>query len=113
MCAGTVAIKIATGIGSTFDALHDPVWREAEVSGANASCSCTDRNCGICAAMMSMQNECLVKFLGAGVMSEPEHGLRVLFTVQVFALGAILLVVVLALYWLYDKFVGIDNVKLG
>ena len=29
------------------------------------------------------------------------------------ALGAILLVVVLALYWLYDKFVGIDNVKLG
>ena len=41
--------------------------------------------------MMSMQNECLVKFLGAGVMSEPEYGLRVLFTVQVFALGAILL----------------------
>ena len=36
--AGTVAIKIATGIGSTFDALHDPVWREAEVSGTNASC---------------------------------------------------------------------------
>ena len=35
--AGTVAIKIATGIGSTFDAIHDPVWREAEVSGANAS----------------------------------------------------------------------------
>jgi putative spermidine/putrescine transport system permease protein len=29
------------------------------------------------------------------------------------ALGAILLVVVLMLYWLYDKFVGIDNVKLG
>ena len=29
------------------------------------------------------------------------------------ALGAILLVVVLALYWLYDKFVGIDTVKLG
>jgi putative spermidine/putrescine transport system permease protein len=29
------------------------------------------------------------------------------------ALGAILLVVVLALYWMYDKFVGIDNVKLG
>ena len=29
------------------------------------------------------------------------------------ALGAILLAVVLALYWLYDKFVGIDNVKLG
>ena len=41
--------------------------------------------------MMSMQNECLVKFLGAGVMSEPEHGLRVLFTVQVFALDAMLL----------------------
>ena len=35
---GTVAIKIATGIGSTFDALHDPIWREAEVAGANASC---------------------------------------------------------------------------
>ena len=35
---GTVAIKIAIGIGSTFDAIHDPVWREAEVSGANASC---------------------------------------------------------------------------
>ena len=34
----TVAIKIAIGIGSTFDAIHDPVWREAEVSGANASC---------------------------------------------------------------------------
>ena len=35
--AGTVAIKI--GIGHiTFDAIHDPVWREAEVSGANASC---------------------------------------------------------------------------
>ena len=29
------------------------------------------------------------------------------------ALGAILLVVVLALYWTYDKIVGIDNVKLG
>ncbi|WP_425099877.1 ABC transporter permease [Tropicibacter sp. S64] len=29
------------------------------------------------------------------------------------ALGAILLVVVLALYWAYDKIVGIDNVKLG
>jgi putative spermidine/putrescine transport system permease protein len=29
------------------------------------------------------------------------------------ALGAILLVVVLALYWVYDKIVGIDNVKLG
>ena len=40
--------------------------------------------------MMSMQNECLVKFLGAGVMSEPEHGLRVLFTVQVFSLDATL-----------------------
>ena len=35
---GTVAIKIAIGIGSTFDAIHDPVWREAEVSGANARC---------------------------------------------------------------------------
>ena len=35
---GTVAIKVASGIGSTFDAIHDPVWREAEVSGANASC---------------------------------------------------------------------------
>ena len=32
---------------------------------------------------MSMQHECLVKFLGAGVMSEPEYGLRVLFNVQV------------------------------
>jgi putative spermidine/putrescine transport system permease protein len=29
------------------------------------------------------------------------------------ALGAILLVVVLALYYVYDKIVGIDNVKLG
>lgn len=29
------------------------------------------------------------------------------------ALGAILLVVVLALYWAYDRIVGIDNVKLG
>ncbi len=29
------------------------------------------------------------------------------------ALGAILLVVVLVLYWVYDKIVGIDNVKLG
>ncbi|MCP3972363.1 MAG: ABC transporter permease [Rhodobacteraceae bacterium] len=29
------------------------------------------------------------------------------------ALGAILLVVVLGLYWCYDKIVGIDNVKLG
>ncbi|MDO6460954.1 ABC transporter permease [Granulosicoccaceae sp. 1_MG-2023] len=29
------------------------------------------------------------------------------------ALGTILLVVVLALYWLYDRIVGIDNVKLG
>jgi len=29
------------------------------------------------------------------------------------ALGAILLAVVLILYWAYDKFVGIDNVKLG
>lgn len=29
------------------------------------------------------------------------------------ALGTILLVLVLALYWLYDRIVGIDNVKLG
>jgi len=29
------------------------------------------------------------------------------------ALGVILLVVVLGLYWCYDKIVGIDNVKLG
>ena len=29
------------------------------------------------------------------------------------ALGAILLAVVLILYWLYDRFVGIDNMKLG
>ena len=29
------------------------------------------------------------------------------------ALGTILLVVVLILYWAYDKIVGIDNVKLG
>jgi putative spermidine/putrescine transport system permease protein len=29
------------------------------------------------------------------------------------ALGAILLGVVLILYWVYDKIVGIDNVKLG
>jgi hypothetical protein len=33
--------------------------------------------------MMSMQHKCLVKFLGAGVMTDPTHGLRVLFTVQV------------------------------
>jgi putative spermidine/putrescine transport system permease protein len=29
------------------------------------------------------------------------------------ALGSILLILVLALYWLYDRMVGIDNVKLG
>ena len=29
------------------------------------------------------------------------------------ALGTILLVAVLMLYWVYDKIVGIDNVKLG
>lgn len=29
------------------------------------------------------------------------------------ALGSLMLIVVLLLYWLYDKFVGIDNVKLG
>ena len=29
------------------------------------------------------------------------------------ALGTILLVLVLALYWVYDRIVGIDNVKLG
>jgi putative spermidine/putrescine transport system permease protein len=29
------------------------------------------------------------------------------------ALGTILLVIVLLLYWVYDRFVGIDNVKLG
>jgi len=29
------------------------------------------------------------------------------------ALGTILLVLVLVLYWLYDRIVGIDNVKLG
>jgi putative spermidine/putrescine transport system permease protein len=29
------------------------------------------------------------------------------------ALGSILLILVLALYWLYDRLVGIDNVKLG
>jgi putative spermidine/putrescine transport system permease protein len=29
------------------------------------------------------------------------------------ALGTILLVAVLVLYWAYDKMVGIDNVKLG
>merc|ERR1712195_283190 len=36
---------------------------------------------------MSMQHKCLVKFLGAGVMSEPTHGFRVLFTVQEFMSG--------------------------
>jgi hypothetical protein len=46
----------------------------------------SDLNLGICAAMMCMQHECLVKFLGAGVMSEPKYGLRVLFTVQVWML---------------------------
>ena len=29
------------------------------------------------------------------------------------ALGTILLAVVLLLYWVYDRIVGIDNVKLG
>jgi putative spermidine/putrescine transport system permease protein len=29
------------------------------------------------------------------------------------ALGTILLVIVMGLYWMYDKIVGIDNVKLG
>lgn len=29
------------------------------------------------------------------------------------ALGTILLLAVLVLYWVYDKVVGIDNVKLG
>ena len=29
------------------------------------------------------------------------------------ALATLLLVVVLALYWTYDRIVGIDNVKLG
>ena len=29
------------------------------------------------------------------------------------ALGAILLASVLALYWLYDRIVGVDNMKLG
>ena len=29
------------------------------------------------------------------------------------ALGSILLALVLTLYWLYDRIVGIDNVKLG
>jgi putative spermidine/putrescine transport system permease protein len=29
------------------------------------------------------------------------------------ALGSILLILVLALYWAYDRLVGIDNVKLG
>ena len=29
------------------------------------------------------------------------------------ALGTILLAVVLLFYWIYDKIVGIDNVKLG
>jgi putative spermidine/putrescine transport system permease protein len=28
-------------------------------------------------------------------------------------LGTILLVIVMLLYWVYDKIVGIDNVKLG
>ena len=90
LCVGTVAIKVATGIGSTFDAIHDPVWREAEVSGAKANGLTLPRPC-ICAAMMSMQHKCLVKFLGAGVMSEPIHGLRVLFNVQVAINDTILL----------------------
>ncbi len=29
------------------------------------------------------------------------------------AMGAILLVVILILYWVYDKIVGIDNMKMG
>ena len=53
--------------------------------------SSIDFDRGICLAMMSMQHECLVKFLGAGVLSEPTHGLRVLFNVQVRVLHAMLL----------------------
>ena len=29
------------------------------------------------------------------------------------AMGTILLVIVLVLYWIYDRIVGIDNMKLG
>ena len=29
------------------------------------------------------------------------------------AMGSILLVAILVLYWVYDKIVGIDNMKLG
>jgi putative spermidine/putrescine transport system permease protein len=29
------------------------------------------------------------------------------------ALGAILLAIIIVLYWLYDRLIGIDNMKLG
>ncbi len=29
------------------------------------------------------------------------------------ALGSLLLVLILALYWLYDRWVGVNNIKLG
>jgi len=29
------------------------------------------------------------------------------------ALGGILLLIIIVLYWLYDKLIGIDNMKLG
>ena len=83
---------MATGIGSTWQK-GDPVWREAEVAGTIASCVAAILTLVFVVAMMSMQHKCLVKFLGAGVMTEPTNSLRVLFTVQVCVWGAILLVV--------------------
>ena len=81
---------MANGIAGTFDTIDEPVWQEAEVLGNNAE-SCSGLDFRICLAMMSMQNKCLVEFLGAGIMSHPQYDLRVLFTVQVRAKGAIVL----------------------
>ena len=78
---GVVAVKLATGIASTWQK-GDPVWREGEVIGTDANCLALSHS-AVLTAMMSMQNKRLVRFLGAGVMSEPAHGLRVLFTIQV------------------------------
>ena len=73
---------MATGIGSTWQK-GDPVWREQEVAGTSTSGVAAVLTFVFVVAMMSMQHKCLVKFLGAGVMTDPTHGLRVLFTVQV------------------------------
>ena len=68
-------MKLATGIASTWQK-GDPVWREAEVIGINASFLALSHS-AMPIAMMSLQlqHKRLVRFLGAGVMSEPTHGL--------------------------------------